>query len=122
MGSERTSAAHAVADPVALEAGRSVAALFDVLERAGAGTPLPRSAVRRPSAHRPAAARAGGVRTVPLRSVQPAPSARPVPGGAPVLQATPAPVAPVGRFAALARRAALWGAGPRGEYLAWHPA
>ena len=118
--SERATAARMSADPVALEARLSVAALFDVLDRADAG-PLPvRPPGRRPSNYRPAGARRGAVRTVPLRSVRPAPLARPVPG-APRVAEAPAPAAP-GRFAALIRRAALWGAGPQGQYLAWRPA
>jgi hypothetical protein len=118
--SERATAARMSADPVALEARLSVAALFDVLDRAGAG-PLPvRTPGRRPSNYRPAGARRGAVRTVPLRSVRPAPMARPAPG-APRVAETPPPAAP-GRLAALIRRAALWGAGAQGEYLAWRPA
>lgn len=121
--SERATAAHLPVDPVALEARVSVAALFDVLERTGTG-PVPVGATgRRPSNYRPAGARRGAVRTVPLRSVRPAPMARPVPG-APRVVAPPAPPAPVthGRLASLVRRAALWGAGPQGEFLAWRPA
>jgi hypothetical protein len=119
--SERATAARMPVDPVALEGRLSVAALFDVLDRAGAG-PLPvRTAGRRPSDYRPAGARRGGVRTVPLRSVRPAPMARPVPGPARISE-TPAAAAAPGRLAALIRRAALWGAGPQGEYLAWRPA
>ena len=117
--SQRATAALLAADPIALEAGRSVAALFDVLERAGGGPVRPRSPGRRPANYRAAGARSGGVRTVPLRSVQPAPMARPVPGAPrapePAALSTPAP----GRLHALIRRAALWGAGPQGEHLAW---
>ena len=120
MSSERTTAARP-SDPVALEAGRSVAALFDVLERAGVGTAPPRPGARRPATYRPAGSRVGGVRTVPLRSVQPAPSARPV-LGAPVVRQQPASAPAPGRLASLVRRAALWGAGPQGEHLAWRPA
>jgi hypothetical protein len=47
--------------------------------------------------------------------------ARPVPGEPRVAETPGAPAAP-GRLVALIRRAALWGAGPRGEYLAWRPA
>jgi hypothetical protein len=119
--SERATAARMPVDPVALEARLSVAALFDVLDRAGAG-PLPvRAPGGRASNYRPAGARRGGVRTVPLRSVRPAPMARPVPGEPRVRETPAAPAAP-GRLAALIRRAALWGAGPQGEYLAWRPA
>jgi hypothetical protein len=119
--SERATAARTPVDPVALEGRLSVAALFDVLDRAGAG-PLPvRTPGRRPSNYRPAGARRGAVRTVPLRSVRPAPMARPLPGAPRVAETPAAPAAP-GRLAALIRRAALWGAGPQGEYLAWRPA
>lgn len=116
--SERATAAQRPAvDPVAWEAGRSVAALFDVLDRADGGTVYRRTAARRPATYRPAGARTGGVRTVPLRSVQPAPSARPVPGASRLPEAPSAPLrTPVG---SLVRRAALWGAGPHGEHLAW---
>jgi hypothetical protein len=118
--SRRATAAGMPTDPVALEAQLSVAALFDVLDRAGAG-PLPvRTPARRPSNYRAAGTRRGAVRTLPLRSVRPAPMARPVPG-APRVAETSAPAAP-GRLAVLIRRAALWGAGPQGEYLAWRPA
>jgi hypothetical protein len=121
--SERATAARLPADPIALEAGRSVAALFDVLERAGGGAVYPRSPSRRPAHYRPAGARTGGVRTVPLRSVQPAPMARPVRTVVvPPPRAVPAVPAPApGRLSAVIRRAALWGAGPQGEYLAWRP-
>jgi hypothetical protein len=120
--SQRATAARVPADPIALEAGRSVAALFDVLERAGGGAVYPRSPGRRPASHRPAGARTGGVRTVPLRSVQPAPMARPVRGVVPAPRPVPSVPAPApGRLSAVIRRAALWGAGPQGEYLAWRP-
>jgi hypothetical protein len=120
--SQRATAARVPADPIALEAGRSVAALFDVLERAGGGSVHARSRARRPSTYRPAGARTGGVRTVPLRSVQPAPLARPVRSAIPAPLPVPAVPAPApGRLSAVIRRAALWGAGPQGEYLAWRP-
>src|SRR3954451_15156368 len=110
-------------DPVAWEAGRSVAALFDVLDRADGGSLDRRPVARRPAAHRPAGARSGGVRTVPLRSVQPAPSARPAPAAPAVAEAAPAPSPAANRAGSflrrLVRRAALWGAGPNGEHLAW---
>ena len=120
--SERTTAARMAADPIALEAVRSVAALFDELERAGGGPVHPRSPHRRPASYRPAGARTGGVRTVPLRSVQPAPMARPAPGALPARQAAPQPVHATGLLHTVIRRAALWGAGPQGEHLAWRPA
>ena len=121
--SERATAARLSDDPIALEARLSVAALFDVLDRAGTGPVPRRTAARRPSNYRPAGSGRGAVRTVPLRSVRPAPMARPLPG-APRVPEVPAPPAPpaIGRLAALIRRAALWGAGPEGEYLAWRPA
>ena len=120
--SERTSAARMAADPIALEAVRSVAALFDELERAGGGAVLTRTPNRRPASYRPAGARKGGVRTVPLRSVRPAPMARPVPGATPAPQVAPLPAPAAGRLHTVIQRAALWGAGPQGEYLAWAPA
>jgi hypothetical protein len=107
------------ADPIALEAIRSVAALFDELERAGGGAVHLRSPNRRPAGYRPAGARRGGVRTVPLRSVQPAPMARPVRSAAPA--PAPLPVPAPGRLHTVIERAALWGAGAQGEHLAWHP-
>jgi hypothetical protein len=129
--SERATAARMSADPVALEARLSVAALFDVLDRqavgsvpAHTGSVSVRTPARRPASYRPAGARGGAVRTVPLRSVRPAPMARPVPGTS-LATAVPvalAPTAAPGRLLGLVRRAALWGAGPQGEYLAWRPA
>ena len=125
MSSERATtatAARMTVDPSGRGQGSSLAGLIDVLDRAdsGAAAPAPR---RRAGAHRPAGSRS---RAVPLRSVRPAPNARPV-AGPPVAtprQARPdaAPVsapAIAGGLRGLARRAALWGAGPRGEYLAW---
>jgi len=117
--SERTTAARMAADPIALEAVRSVAALFDQLERAGGGAAHTRSPNRRPASYRPAGARKGGVRTVPLRSVQPAPMARRIPGTAPAIPAAQQPAPAPGRVRIVIRWAALWGAGPQGEYLAW---
>lgn len=120
MGSsERATATRLPVDPVDLEARLSVAALFDVLERTGAGPVPVRAPGRRLSNHRPA----GALRTVPLRSVRPAPMARPVPGvsRAADIPELPGPV-PRARLASLIRRAALWGSGPQGEYLAWRPA
>jgi len=119
--SRQTTVAQLSADPVGLEARLSVAALFDVLERSGVGPVPPRAPGRRPSTYRPAGARRGAVRTVPLRSVRPAPMARPVPGASRAAE-TPAPVAAPRRLTALVQRVALWGAGPQGEYLAWRPA
>ena len=131
MSSQRATSASSARTTADLSgSGRTggLAWLIDVLDRADAATPSgPR---RRASAHRPAGARGGGIRSVPLRSVRPAPMARPAPAPAPVqpphvAQAAPVPanpVAPAGGLRGLTRRAALWGAGPRGEHLAWSPA
>jgi hypothetical protein len=119
--SERATAARMSADPAARGQGHSLAGLIGVLDRAD-GAP----AGRRPqagwaSAHLPAGSRTGAVRTVPLRSVQPAPMARATP--APRAYVLPEPErAPIGRLSDLLRRAAMWGAGPQGEYLAWRVA
>src|SRR3954463_10651393 len=81
MDSDRaTSAAATVpADPIGREPHRTLAGLIDVLDRADgvqAGQrPRPRHPAASRSAHRP-----GSGRTVPLRSVQPAPMARRLPG------------------------------------------
>ena len=120
--SQRATAARMSADPVAQEARLSLAALFDALERADAGPLPPRTPRRHPAGSRSASSRRGAVRTVPLRSVQPAPLARPVPGAARRPEVAPVPVPVPGRWETLVRRAALWGAGPSGEYLAWLPA
>ncbi|MBJ7454346.1 MAG: hypothetical protein JHC71_19985 [Blastococcus sp.] len=64
-------------------------------------------------------------RAVPLRPVLPAPAARPVRVPAPrtptvTVTVVPEPERrPVTGLRDLARRAALWGAGPQGEYAAW---
>src|SRR5215218_10289009 len=61
---------------------RGLAGLIDVLDRADDGaTAGQRPRARRSSSYRPAGSRSG-VRTVPLRSVQPAPLARPALNGA----------------------------------------
>ena len=116
--SERATAARMSPAP-APQQGRGLAGLIDVLDRAdGAGR---RPQVRRPSAHRPAGSRTGAVRTVPLRSVQPAPMARTT--HAPRVVVVPEPErVPVGGLSGLLRRAALWGSGAQGEYLAWRVA
>jgi hypothetical protein len=112
-------AARMPADLSRRDPGRTLAGLIDVLDRADGE--LVRQRPRRPAAHRPAGARSGAVRTVPLRSVQPAPTARPVPGVVRVHQDAPsADSQGRGRLDALTRRVALWGAGPQGEFLAWH--
>jgi hypothetical protein len=133
----------------------SLAGLIDVLDRVDgpAGTP----GRRRPAAHRSAASPAGhrsaapgtsarpaggrpngfratATRSVPLRSVQPAPMAR-RPAAPPAVEPgsywdmtrPPAAAAPIeaaarrteSRRAALVRRSAMWGAGPAGENLTW---
>jgi hypothetical protein len=126
MSSERaTSASSARTTAARSGSARSgLAGLMDVLDRAdGPGASGPR---RRVTAHRPAGFRSGSIRTVPLRSVRPAPMARPAPAPAepphdvPTAAAATAAAAGVGLLRGLARRAALWGAGRRGEYLAWH--
>ena len=116
--SERATVARMSPAP-APQQGRGLAGLIDVLDRAdGAGR---RPQVRRPSAHRPAGSRTGAVRTVPLRSVQPAPMARTT--HAPRVVVVPEPErVPVGGLSGLLRRAALWGSGAQGEYLAWRVA
>jgi hypothetical protein len=109
------------ADPALRGQGRSLAGLIDVLDRADGAAAGRRPQLRRTSAHRSAGARTGAVRTVPLRSVQPAPPARPTPS--PRAHVLPEPErAPVRGLSGLLRRAALWGSGPRGEHLAWRVA
>jgi hypothetical protein len=116
--SERATAARMSADTAARGQGRSLAGLIDVLDRADGVPPARRPQPRRVAAHRPAGSRTGAVRSVPLRSVQPAPMAR-----VPRAFVVPEPErAPVGGFSGLLRRAALWGSGPRGEHLAWRVA
>jgi hypothetical protein len=128
--SERATAARLSSDPARGQGhgarGRSaqaqgLAGLIDVLDRADGVPGGRRPQARRASAHRPAGSRTGAVRTVPLRSVQPAPMARAIP--APRAFVIPEPERiPVGGLSGLVRRAAMWGAGPRGEYLAWRVA
>jgi hypothetical protein len=90
-----------------------------VLDRADAVVVHTRPRARRP-APRPDAYRRGGTRRAPLRSVPQAPSARPAAAGTAPSTARPAAERPNRRgLSALAHRAALWGAGPGGEYLAW---
>jgi hypothetical protein len=97
-----------------------LAGLIDVLDRAD-GIQGARRAPARRSAHRPAGSRPGGVGTAPLRSVQPAPMART--SSAPRVYVVPEPErVPITGLADLVRRAALWGAGPCGEHLAWRAA
>src|SRR5215218_9494496 len=109
MSSVRATAAPMSSDPAAREQGRTLAGLIDVLDRADGPAMTRRPQPRRTSAHRPSGARP--VRTVPLRSVQPAPMARPVPAAAPRAYVVPEPerVAVTG-LADLLRRAGMWGA------------
>jgi hypothetical protein len=97
---------------------RSLAGLIDVLDRADGALAGQRRRPRRSSAHRTSRS---GVRTVPLRSVQPAPMARPAPGAPflPPARTAAVAVAPRTGSRPLSHRIAMWGAGPNGEYLAW---
>jgi hypothetical protein len=118
---EPVSAARMSADPAVRRQGRSLAGLIDVLDRADAVPAGRRPQARRSAAHRPAGSRSGAVRTVPLRSVQPAPMARATP--APRVFVVPEPErALIGGLSGLFRRAALWGSGAQGENLAWRVA
>jgi hypothetical protein len=120
MSSERAVSVSAYPDGRARS--RTIAGLIDVLDRADGVAPERRAQPRRASAHRPPGARFSAVRTVPLRTVRPAPMARPAPAAPPAARALPEPArAPVPGLAGLVRRAAMWGAGPRGERLAWRP-
>jgi hypothetical protein len=143
MSSEtaRTAApARGSADLSGRDPAQTLAGLIDVLDRADGLLVGQRPRPRRSAAYRPTGSRAGA-RTVPLRSIRPAPMARPAPvvvpapgtpaPGTPAPGTTapgtraplvPAPAAPVGRLRGFTRRVALWGAGPQGEYLAWRPA
>jgi hypothetical protein len=101
------------------EPGASLAGLIGLLDRADGAPAGQRSRPVHTSAYRASA------RAVPLRSVPAAPAARPgrVPVAAPrtpTVTVVPDPERrPVTGLRDLARRAALWGAGPRGEYAAW---
>ncbi len=121
MSSERAIPATALpmpSDPSGRDRGRTLSGLIDVLDRADGGPAARRPQTRRPAAHRPTGSRSRPVGTVPLRSVQPAPMARTTP--TPRAYVLPEPErAPVGRLSDLVRRAAMWGAGPQGEHLAW---
>jgi hypothetical protein len=112
------------ADLTGRDSARSLAGLIDVLDRADSGTTHRRPLPRHAAAARAAAYRSSVVRTVPLRSVRPAPPARPAPAPFRPRPQAPAPAvvaAPsAGLLARLTRRVALWGAGPGGAYLAWH--
>lgn len=104
------------ADLSGREPASTLAGLIDVLGRTDGALPRQRT---RPVVHR------SGARPVPLRSVQPAPSARAArrPVEAPLTSrvvVVPERVRqPLGGLRGVARRMALWGAGDQGEYLAW---
>lgn len=104
------------------DAGASLASLIGVLDRADGAPSVQRTRPVHTAAFR-ASARAA--RAVPLRPVPPAPAARPgrVPMPAlrtPTVTVVPEPERrPITGLRDLARRAALWGAGPQGEYAAW---
>jgi hypothetical protein len=116
--SERATAARMSADAATRGHRPTLAGLIDVLDRADGVPASRRPQARRASTHRPGGSRTGAVRTVPLRSVQPAPMARATP--APRVLVLPEPQRPPVRgLSGLLRRAALWGAGAQGEYLAW---
>jgi hypothetical protein len=119
-------AARMPADLTGRDSARNLAGLIDVLDRADGGTARRRPHPRHVAAARAAAYRSGAVRTVPLRSVRPAPPARPAPvpfraqlPAAPAPAAVPA--AQNGLLARVTRRVAFWGAGPDGAHLAWGP-
>ncbi len=121
MSSERATAVRMSADLSGREPGRGLAGLIDVLDRADGGAPGRRPQPRRGTASRPAGPRSGAVRTVPLRSVQPAPMARTA--ATPRVVVVPEPQrARVTGWSDLVRRAAMWGAGPQGQHLAWRVA
>jgi hypothetical protein len=128
MSDERPTSAAAARMPADLtgrDSGRTLAGLIDVLDRADGGTPWRRPLPRHAAAARAAAYRSGAARTVPLRSVRPAPPARPAPAPFRALPQAPTPSVAAastsaGLLARLTRRVALWGAGPDGAYLAWH--
>jgi hypothetical protein len=122
-----TAAARMPADLASRDTGQTLAGLIDVLDRADGATALVRPRPHRAAASRAAIHRAAAGRSVPLRSVRPAPPARPAPApfpaaAEPAAVEWPVPVAPGGSLSAMVRRVALWGAGPQGEYLAWRSA
>lgn len=131
MSSERAISDAAVRMPADLpgrDRALSFAGLLDVLDRAD-GAPVRQRPRPGRAAHRTGGPRSGAVRSVPLRSVRPAPPARPLLGSntAPAERdgswsVSAAPTAAPGRLRAFTRRLALWGAGPQGEYLAWRVA
>jgi hypothetical protein len=124
MSDERptpAAAARMPADLTGRDPARTLAGLIDVLDRADSRVPRRRPLPRHAAAARAAAYRSGAVRTVPLRSVRPAPPARPAPAPFRTIPPAAPPVAPTspGLLGRLTRRVALWGAGPDGAYLAW---
>jgi hypothetical protein len=134
MSDERPSTAAAprvAADLNGRHPGSTLAGLIDVLDRAEGARPR-RLPPRHAAAARAAAHRPGSARTVPLRSVRPAPPARPAPApfrAIPPIRPMPAgpadrsgcfaPADAPGPLSRLTRRVALWGAGQDGEHLAW---
>ena len=129
MSEERPTpaAARVPADLSGRDPSRTLAGLIDVLDRADGTTARRRPHPRHAAAARAAAHRSGAARTVPLRSVRPAPPARPAPAPfratppVPAVRPVPAvaPVAATGLLGRLTRRVAFWGAGPGGSHLAW---
>jgi hypothetical protein len=129
MSDERptSAAARVPADLTGRDPSHTLAGLIDVLDRADGATARRRPHPRHAAAARAAAYRSGAARTVPLRSVRPAPPARPAPvpfRPVPVAPALPAaaPATTSGLLGRLTRRVAFWGAGPGGAHLAWQPA
>ena len=116
----RAAAARMPADFSGRDAAHSLAGLLGVLDRADELLVRRGPQPRRSVAHRPDAYRRGSARRIPLRPVPQAPRARPTPGEQ-LAAATPAvrTAAAARGWRALTRRAALWGAGPDGAYLAW---
>src|SRR3954454_13146989 len=131
MGREALSPAATSPVPSSSGADGSLAGLLGVLDRADAMLPRQhrsRQPYRPGQAQRPwrsAATRAS--RGVALRPVPPLRSSVPAPAPAPADPPAPPPPAVAvaapphrRRLRGLARRAALWGAGPDGENLAWN--
>jgi hypothetical protein len=97
------------------DAGASLAGLIGVLDRADGTRPV------QPTRPVHTAADRASARAVLLRPVPAAPAARPVQAPrTPTVTVVPEPERrPVTGLRDLVRRAALWGAGPQGEYAAW---
>ena len=100
------------------DAGASLAGLIGVLDRADGAPSVQRTRPVHTTAFRASA------RAVPLRPVLRAPAARPVrvpTPRTPTVTVVPEPERrPITGLRDLARRAALWGAGPHGERLHLH--